>query len=73
MSYVVAMYRRGVLNWKSRRLPKNCVQAMVLSRFYRPRGGSRILMKRGIRKLVVSTVAIVCTPFSEQRVAKKPN
>ena len=53
--------------------PKNCVQTMVLSRFYRPRGGCRILMKHGIRRFIVSTVAIVCKPFSEQRVAKKPN
>ena len=79
MSYVLAMYRRGVLNWKSRRFlpfdrsPKNCVQAMVLSRFYWPRGGCRILMKHGIRKFIVSTVAIVCKLFNEQRVAKKPN
>ena len=47
--------------------------AIVLSRFYRPRGGCRILIKHGIRKFIVSTVAIVCKPFREQRVEKKPN
>ena len=47
--------------------------AIVLSRFFRPRGGCRNLIKHGTRKFIVSTVAIVCKPFREQRAAKKPN
>ena len=38
-----------------------------------PQGGCGILMKHGIRKFIVSTVAIVCKPFGEQRVTKKAN
>ena len=42
-------------------------------RFVQPQGGCRILMKHGIPKFIVSTVAIVCEPFGEQRVTKKSN
>ena len=51
----------------------NCVQAIVLSRLYQPQGGCRILMEHGIRNFIVSTVAIVCKPFREERVTKTPN
>ena len=46
--------------------------AIVLSIFCRPIGGCKIIIKHGIRKFILSTVAIVCKPFREQRVAKKP-
>ena len=48
-------------------------QAIVMSRFNRPKGGCSILIKDGIRKFVVSTVVIVCKPFSEQRATEKAN
>ena len=32
-----------------------------------------MLIKHRIRKFIVLTVAIVCKPFKEQRVTKKPN
>ena len=40
--------------------------------FTSPKGGCGIIKHR-IRKFIVSTVAIVCMPFREQRVKKKPN
>ena len=45
---------------------KLCIGYIVLSRFYRPEGGCRILVKHGIRKFIVSAVAVVCKPFRER-------
>ena len=52
---------------------KLCIGYIVLSRFSQPQGGCGILMEHGIRKVIVSTVAIVCKPFREQGVTKTPN
>ena len=50
-----------------------CVYAIVLSRFCQPKRGCTILIKHRIRKFIVSTVVIVCKPFREQGITKKPN